>query len=63
MVSKYFAQFVTKQNKAFFAANTRKRVIKPQKLKEKGEKGYKKPKKLEKSCKKSRKKVKSRKKR
>ena len=38
-------------------------MIKPQKLKEKGEKGCKKPKKCGKSCKKSRKKVKSRKKR
>ena len=45
MVSKYFAQFVTKQNKAFFAAKPAKRVIKPQKLKEKSKKGCKKPKK------------------
>ena len=59
MVSKYFAQFVTKQNKAFFAANPTKRVINRQKSKEKSKKGCKKPKKLEKSCKKSRKKVKA----
>ena len=45
MVSKYFAQFVTKQNKAFFAAKPTKRVIKRQKSEEKSEKGCKKPKK------------------
>ena len=38
MVSKYFAQFVTKQNKAFFAANTHKKSDKPAKIERKGQK-------------------------
>ena len=43
---------MTKQNKALFAANPAKRVIKPQKLKEKGEKVAKSPKNDEKAVKK-----------